>query len=192
MQPPSDDRELLARLQNLEALIDQESNPAAQARLMEIVQTLLEFHATGLRKILQAIESAPGAKGQIINALCRDTVVCNLLILHELHPLDFETRVRTALDKVRPYLASHGGHVELLSVSRDGAVRLRLEGSCHGCPSSRVTLQSLIEEELYAAAPEIASLDVEGLIESAPARPGGFVPLGEMSVKGVALQAAPQ
>ena len=47
-------------------------------------------------------------------------MVGGLLMLHGLHPLDLETRVRQALDQVRPYLRSHGGNVELLGVS-DGA-----------------------------------------------------------------------
>ena len=45
---------------------------------------------------------------------------------------------RCALEKVRPLLASHGGNVTLLGVE-DGRVRLQLEGSCHGCPSSVAT-----------------------------------------------------
>ena len=61
-------------------------------------------------------------------------------------------RVLGALDEVRPYLATHGGGVELLDVS-DGVVRLRLEGSCNGCPSSALTLQSAVDEAIMRAAP---------------------------------------
>jgi Fe-S cluster biogenesis protein NfuA/nitrite reductase/ring-hydroxylating ferredoxin subunit len=103
-----------------------------------------------------------------------------LLILHGLHPFDLETRVRQALDKVRPYLGSHGGNVELLGVTAEGVVRLRLAGSCHGCPSSQVTLKYAIEEEIYKAAPDLTAIQVEGAVDNQPVRPPDFVPVAEL------------
>ena len=81
-----------------------------------------------------------------------DELVSNLLLLYGLHPLPLETRVFQALEKVKPQLASHGGDVELLEIS-EGVVRLRLHGSCNGCPSSAETLKLAIEAAIYAAAP---------------------------------------
>ena len=69
-----------------------------------------------------------------------------------------------ALEQVRPYLRSHGGNVELLEV-RDGVVRLQLEGSCHGCPSSAVTMKQTIEEAILAKAPDMVAVEVEGASE---------------------------
>jgi Fe-S cluster biogenesis protein NfuA len=82
-----------------------------------------------------------------------------------------ETRVRAAIEEVKPRLGLHGGSVQLLGVTPEGVVRLQLEGNCEGCPSSRVTLKYSIEEALYAAAPDITSLEVTGLVEehAAPA-----------------------
>ena len=71
------------------------------------------------------------------------------------------TRVEQALDSVRPYLGSHGGDVELLEVTADGVVRLRLLGSCDGCASSAVTLKLAVEGAIEAAAPEIIGIEVE-------------------------------
>jgi Fe-S cluster biogenesis protein NfuA len=71
-----------------------------------------------------------------------------------------EERVRRALEGVRPYLRTHGGGVELLGVS-DGIVRLRLEGSCHSCPSSAVTMKQTVEEAILGQAPEVAAVEVE-------------------------------
>jgi Fe-S cluster biogenesis protein NfuA len=96
-----------------------------------------------------------------VSEFAADGLVASLLLLHGLHPVDFGTRVRSALDSVRPLLRSHGGGVELLGVA-DGVVRLRLEGSCHGCPSSAQTLRDAIETALYEAAPDLAGLEVEG------------------------------
>jgi Fe-S cluster biogenesis protein NfuA len=69
--------------------------------------------------------------------------------------------VRQALDKVRPHLRSHGGDVELLGVVR-GVVRLRMVGSCDGCPSSAAALRQAVEEAVAATAPDAAGVEVEG------------------------------
>jgi Fe-S cluster biogenesis protein NfuA len=82
--------------------------------------------------------------------------------------------VRHALESVKPRLGLHGGDVDLIGVTPDGVVKLRLEGNCHGCPSSRITLKSSIEEAIYAAAPDITALEVEGAIDRASV-PVGFV-----------------
>jgi Fe-S cluster biogenesis protein NfuA len=97
------------------------------------------------------------------------------LVLHGLHPLDLETRVRRALESVKPRLGLHGGDVDLVDVTPDGVVKLRLEGNCHGCPSSQITLKSSIEEAIYGAAPDVSALEVEGAIDRASV-PIGFVP----------------
>jgi Fe-S cluster biogenesis protein NfuA len=62
---------------------------------------------------------------------------------------------------VKPYLHSHGGNVELLGIE-EGVVRLRLHGSCHGCPSSSATLKNTIEEAIMEKAPDVAGIRVEG------------------------------
>ena len=84
-----------------------------------------------------------------------------ILLLHGLHPLDLETRVRQALDKVRPLLRSHGGNVELLGLA-GGVARLRMLGSCDGCPSSAMTLKTAIEEAIYEKAPDVTAIEVDG------------------------------
>jgi Fe-S cluster biogenesis protein NfuA len=76
--------------------------------------------------------------------------------------------VQRALDRVRPYLGSHAGGVQYLGV-HDGVARLRLEGSCQGCPSSTVTVQLAIQGAVQEAAPEVTEVVVEGM--SAPRVP---------------------
>lgn len=68
-------------------------------------------------------------------------------------------KVEAVLDKTRPGLRADGGDVELVEVTEDGVVRLRLTGACHGCPMSRVTLHHWIERELRAALPEITRVE---------------------------------
>jgi Fe-S cluster biogenesis protein NfuA len=98
------------------------------------------------------------------DACTRDEVVAGLLLLHGLHPLDMEARIRQALEQVRPFLRSHGGNVELIDVAA-GVVRLRLVGSCDGCPSSAETMSQTIEEAILARAPDVMAVEVEGVAE---------------------------
>jgi Fe-S cluster biogenesis protein NfuA/nitrite reductase/ring-hydroxylating ferredoxin subunit len=102
-----------------------------------------------------------------------DELVEHLLLLHGLHPVDPETRVRGALEEVRPYLESHGGDVELLGVV-DGVARVRLSGSCEGCPSSTMTLKLAIEDAIHKAAPDVESVEADGA--AAPAAGPGAAP----------------
>jgi Fe-S cluster biogenesis protein NfuA len=175
MTDTPDAREFQSRLERLDALIrdvEESADPAAAARTREIVEALLDLHGRGLDRILGHLEDAGAAGARILDACAGDDVVSGLLLLHDLHPMDVETRVRQALDRVRPALRSHGGNVELLGV-RDGVVRLRLEGNCQGCPSSAATMKLTIEDAVFAAAPEVASVEVEGLANGPMTTPDG-------------------
>ncbi|MGH2761741.1 MAG: NifU family protein [Thermoleophilaceae bacterium] len=118
----------------------------------ELAQALLDMYGEGLRRILERVDAS---------ALAEDELVSHLLLLHDLHPVPVEDRVREALESVRPYLESHGGNVELVAVE-GGLVRLRLHGSCEGCPSSTMTLKLAIEDAILQAAPEVDRVEAEG------------------------------
>jgi Fe-S cluster biogenesis protein NfuA len=158
----------LGRVEELIAALENQPNPAVREQTRELIQTLLDLHAQGLERILGTVHDAGAPGAEVIDQLGRDQLVSGVLLLHGLHPLDLETRVRNALETVRPRLGLHGGSVEFVEARDDGTVRIRLEGNCNGCPSSRVTLHSTIEEELYSAAPDITSLVVDGT-EAPPA-----------------------
>ncbi len=146
------------------------ADPAAQAHVREVVRAVLDLHGAGLARLLEHIEAAGEAGRTVLDACGRDEVVGGLLLLHGLHTLNLEARVRQALAEVRPFLHSHGGDVELLAVSEQG-VRLRLSGSCDGCPSSAVTMQQTIEEAILARAPDVFAVEVEGMVEAAAPPP---------------------
>lgn len=159
------------RLERLEALlneVDCNTEPAGQELTRAIVQALLDLHGAGLERLLEHVAEAGEAGRGILDACAGDEMVGGLLLLHGLHPLDLEARVREALETVRPLLRSHGGNVEFLAV-HEGVVRLRLQGSCHGCPSSAVTLEQTVKEAIFAKAPEVTNVELEGLTESQPA-----------------------
>lgn len=64
-------------------------------------------------------------------------------------------KVEQALEKIRPSLQADGGNVELVDVSEDGIVKVRLTGACRGCPMSQMTLKMGIEKALKQAIPEV-------------------------------------
>lgn len=162
------------RMERVEALVEQiERAPdgATKEAAREMVRVLLDLHAAGIERMLALLPPADAGGRAAFEAWMEDDLVRSLLLLHGLHPADLESRVRQALDSVRPYLHSHGGDVELLEIA-DGAVRLRMTGSCHGCPSSSATLKSTIEQALFESAPDIAALTVEGVTDTPAPRPG--------------------
>ncbi len=138
--------------------------PAAE----ELVGLLVGLYGDGLGQIVTVLRDQGPAGEEMLARLADDPLVESLLLLHGLHPLDVDARIQRALDRVRPYLGSHAGGVEYLGVV-DGVARLRLEGSCHGCPSSTVTVQLAITSAVQDAAPEVSEVAVEGM--TAPPEP---------------------
>ena len=63
--------------------------------------------------------------------------------------------VETALAKTRPMLQRDGGDVELVDITKDGVVKVRLKGACNGCPMATMTLKSVIERVLINEVPEV-------------------------------------
>ncbi len=68
-------------------------------------------------------------------------------------------QVAAALEQARPYLAEHGGDVELLGVNDQGVVLVRLKGACSGCKFAGDTLKNVIEKALKERLPEVTRVD---------------------------------
>jgi Fe-S cluster biogenesis protein NfuA/nitrite reductase/ring-hydroxylating ferredoxin subunit len=152
------------RLQKLLAEVEKLPYPAARDMLQDCMESVLGFYGAGLKRILQVV-SEDGPEGRkVFRDLIRDDVVRGLLLIHDLHPLNLEARLLEALDKVRPYLKSHGGNVELISLENDVA-RLRLQGTCQSCASSSVTLELAIRHAIEQACPDLVHFEVEGVAQ---------------------------
>ena len=160
---PQAPEELVERVQDLLGSLDDIADPFAQQRVQELIGAVLELYGAGLDRILGVVNDAGEPGLPIREALLEDGIVASLLLIHGLFPVPLEERVIEALDSVRPFLASHGGNVELLSV-QDGVARLQLQGSCNGCPSSAATLEHALREAIDAAAPDLLGLEVEGAV----------------------------
>ena len=166
-------QERVARIETLLGEIETLADPNARSKAAEMAQVLLELYGEGLARMMEVVAQGEESE-RTFKVFAEDELISHLLLLHGLHPLGVETRVVQALEEVRPYLQSHGGNVELLGIEGDVA-RVRMEGSCDGCPSSAVTLKLAIEEAVLRAAPDLERIEAEGVTESPPKPAPTFV-----------------
>jgi Fe-S cluster biogenesis protein NfuA/nitrite reductase/ring-hydroxylating ferredoxin subunit len=164
--------DLAATGERIEALLDASSAGGVKTRerAEELLRLVTDLYGAGLERFMDLLYDTGRLDDELLALLAEDDLVASLLLVHGLHPYGVEQRVEQALERVRPYLGSHGGDVELLGVAADGVVRLRLLGSCDGCPSSSVTLKLAVEDAIESAAPEVVAIEVE---EAAPADADG-------------------
>jgi Fe-S cluster biogenesis protein NfuA len=170
--------EFVAQTEKIEQLVQRVNglaDPDARTTALELLQSLMDLHGAALGRIVE-IANDSGERGQkLLEKLGADPLVCGLLVLYGIHPLDCETRIRRAVDNVAPALRKKGGSVELLGVA-DNVVRVRIEASGHGCGSSPEALEELVEQAIVSAAPEVTQIVAEGI----PAATTGFVPLNQV------------
>jgi Fe-S cluster biogenesis protein NfuA len=164
MEADRDPKEIGARI---EALLDEFTDPAAQGLAEQLTIQLVDFYGAALKRVVAVLEQEGDAGRRLLDRLAADSLMGAVLVLHDLHPEDVQERVHAALESVRPYLGSHSGDVELRGFAPDDAggvvVTLALQGSCDGCPSSLVTVQTAIEKAIFKAAPEVSKVEVENL-----------------------------
>ncbi|ORV89993.1 hypothetical protein AWC11_12900 [Mycobacterium interjectum] len=158
---PEQDTQWRTAGDRIQALLDScaASGPAAYERAQQLVREVVGLYGAGLERIVRAGDAG------LAERLAADDLVASLLLVHGLHPHDVHRRVSDALDRVRPYLGSHGGDVDLLEIVAgegpgESTARLAFRGSCKSCPSSAVTLELAVQDAVRAAAPEISSIEV--------------------------------
>ena len=134
--------EAVAQLDTLVRTLEREGDERA-LMLLELIDAV---HRPGLAALAEGDVEHPAAQA--------------LIAMYGLE-LDDEELVEEALEQVRPYINSHGGEVELISVE-DGVVRVRMSGACQGCAASAMTLRRGIEEALRAGYPGFREVVAEG------------------------------
>jgi Fe-S cluster biogenesis protein NfuA len=155
---------LVERVRQLTERLETIDDPVVRENTHELIGAIIELYGEGLGRIFQALTDA-GLPGEVIkDTLIHDGVVSSLLLIHDLYPVDLATRVNQGLEQVRPYMASHGGNVEVLSLD-GGVLRMRLQGSCHGCAASHATLELALKRALQETAPDLIAIEVEGVSE---------------------------
>jgi len=166
-------REQVNQLGKLIAQFDNLPDGPQKVAGKELVQLLMDVHGAGLERMMEIIFEGGGEGSAIIDKLGQDSIAGSLLLLYSLHPDDLETRVRKAMERMRPRLRKLACTAELASVS-DGVVQVRLTRAGHSCGSSARDLRGMVEDGVYELAPDVVSLEIQGMEETSAA---GFVAL---------------
>jgi Fe-S cluster biogenesis protein NfuA len=160
----NDERSLDTALRRIEELIErlgQLTNPAARAPARELVELILDLHGVALARLMTIVA---GADDGTLARLTEDEQVRSILLLHGLHPEDLETRVRRAVERLRPYLGVHGLRLDVVEIAK-GTARLKVHPGNGAMPKASVlwTLPSEIEDAIVEAAPDIDKVIIDGL-----------------------------
>lgn len=124
---------------------------------LKLKEAVDELHKAGLTTLVRAIRADPDAREVLTEALT-DPALYSYLALNGIVRKTTAHRVAEALELVRPYLASHGGDVELIDVQGDVAL-VKMIGACQGCGMSAQTLKSGIEDAIRTRVPEVTRVE---------------------------------
>jgi Fe-S cluster biogenesis protein NfuA len=169
-------QEQVKRLGELASQFDQMPDGPQKTAGREFMQLLLDVHGQALERMMEIIFASNTTGSALIDQLGKDEIAGGLLLLYSLHPDALETRVRTALERVRPRLRKLSCAIDLVS-SEEGVVRVRLTKSGHSCGSSTKELRGMVENGMYEVAPDITTLEILGLEEPSST---GFVALDSL------------
>jgi Fe-S cluster biogenesis protein NfuA/nitrite reductase/ring-hydroxylating ferredoxin subunit len=153
-----------------------ELEPEARTAADELKAAIEAFHRPALVAMVRTLRDDPRGK-ELLFELVDLPEVRAVLALQGIIKADPATRAEQALNRVRPYLQSHGGDVELVRIEQ-GAAFVRLQGSCNGCSMSAVTLRETVEEALVADVDEVDRVEV---VEDQPT--AAFIPLESVGVR---------
>jgi hypothetical protein len=164
------------RMEELIRTIEAAPDNRLRAVALELMQAVLHLHGEALEKVL-ALCRARGDEGQeIIHEMTQDALIAGVLSLHDLHPESTRARVEEAVRRLTTSASSLGMEIELLGISEEGGVQLRVRGIK---PSTK-GVQDLIEDAVLGAAPEVSRVSIEGLpAKTSPA----FVPITSLVMK---------
>jgi nitrite reductase/ring-hydroxylating ferredoxin subunit/Fe-S cluster biogenesis protein NfuA len=149
-------------------------------RAEDLVDARGAFLAAGVREMVRRLKEDERSRPVLFD-LVDDPLIYSVLLELGVVRADVVTRVARALERVKPYVHSHGGDVELVRVEQaeDGQVaHIRFHGSCSGCSMSAATLQEGVQEAIRTAVPEVVRVEemkdtpVAGLVQLTVGRDG--------------------
>jgi len=137
------------RLESIEELLktlDSASDPSLRAIAGDLIRAVMDLHGAGLERILEVARTAGRPGLDLVENLAGDELVSSLLVLYDLHPVDLETRVTRAIQK----LHTRSGEAKLLSME-EGVARVSVSKLDH----------SAVEQAILNAAPDLAGIVIE-------------------------------
>lgn len=152
-----------ATLEKLAAAVDsalsavKELEEAPRTVAGNLKEALEAFHKEALITLVKTIKADPRGKELLIEAM-ENPAVYALFSMHGIIKKPLHARVLEVLEQIKPYIASHGGDIELVRVEDDVAF-VRLHGACAGCSMSARTLRDGVEEAVRARIPEISRVE---------------------------------
>lgn len=154
--PGADLERRVQAITQLEAIVaGWEQGPALTVQALK--SAIEDLNKEALRRLIRALKDDPAAGARLREAVA-DPLVYAVLRFHGLVKQSLRERVELALDEVRPFMAEHGGNVELVAIKPPDTVEVRLLGSCHGCPASSQTLTEGVEKAIRSHCPEIVNI----------------------------------
>lgn len=162
--------EALARLDDLVRMFEQHPDAAVQEAVLEMLRAVDAIH----RPALEHLRGFLATRNMLDDAVT-DPHAALLFDLYDDQRDDEWSRAEAAIEKVRPYVESYGGRLEVVAAD-DGVVNIRLLGGCDNCSGSTARLRGLVEQALHAELPGFVRLNV-----SQPAARAGAGPLIPLS-----------
>ncbi|HTC62820.1 MAG TPA: hypothetical protein VK709_08250 [Candidatus Saccharimonadales bacterium] len=159
MENEKDMQTQIQRLGEIVEYLERTADPITRSMGKELLECVMALHGAALERILEFASDAGEAGEGIIRKCGRDEAVRSVLLLYGLHPESMRTRVTAALEKSHKLLEQHAAHAELVSVTDDGAITLRLEVKSGGCGAASV--KSELQAAIQDAAPDASSIVVE-------------------------------
>jgi Fe-S cluster biogenesis protein NfuA len=158
---PSTETEFCSAIYRLDELVREfEIYPSEEVKekVFELLGEVDRVHRVGLNHLIAYLREA--GQADWIETAAQDPVIHTLFLLYDLLPGDAFFQAEKAIEKVRPYLQSHGGDIKILNVT-GGVVTLHLLGNCHGCPAFQQTLQNKVRAVLEEEVPAFVDLIVD-------------------------------
>ncbi|MEM1264171.1 MAG: NifU family protein [Pseudomonadota bacterium] len=147
---------LLKDVTILEEIVEQWDDQQ-QATVQALQKARDALNKEALSRLIRALKTDPAALASL-KASLSDEVIYAVLRYHDIVKASVQERLEQALDSVRPYLATHGGNVEVVQFSAPETVTIRLLGSCDGCPAAGLTLSEGVEKAIKDYCPEITQI----------------------------------
>lgn len=147
----------------------------ARAAALDLLQSVMDLHGAVISRVVEVLSESGDAGRNSLAKLGSDPLICGLLVLYGVHPVPLEERVGRAVEKAAQQLRKQGGGATLAGIT-EGVVKVKIEGSGHGCGSSGDAFKRTVEQAILEAAPDVLEVIVDGVPPSAQ----GFVPINSI------------